>query len=528
MPPSSAARTAAIATPHPAAAAAAREVFLRGGNAIDAAVGAMLGCCVALPGSVGLGGYGGSLVAYLAAEETTIAIDFDSRAPLAYRPERFAGGARAYSEGSLAITVPAVVAGLALALERAGTMTWAAVSEPAIALAECGVTVSLTLNARLEKWAAAADDRSLRALCPEGRVPAAGTTWVQPDMARLLRRLAQDGPEAFYQGEIPRQIVRQVRDSGGILTEDDFARYRPEVVAPLRIRYRGVEVVTAPPPSGGLLSLQMLRTLEQFDLSGLTPWGAEYLHLVAGSARLAWRDRARFVGDPDATAIPIARLLSDDSARERAAEIRRGAIGGPGPRLPAGSPHTVNVVAADAAGNVVSLTATQGALFGSKVVIAGLGLVMGHGMSRFDLTPGSPNAPAAGKRMAHNMSPTVLLDPGGRPWAAVGLPGGPKIVTVTAQLVSGLVDFHASPAQAVTAGRVHVEGEEPLAMSSAVSDAVIEELRARGHAVRRGQETGGPPSEVGGEANALVRDPETGSLAAASQAGDDAALVVPL
>jgi gamma-glutamyltranspeptidase/glutathione hydrolase len=520
-----------VATPHPAAAAAGRDLLLRGGNAVDAAVGAMLACCVATPGMVGLGGYGGSLVAYLANERKTVAIDFDSRAPLAYRPEPFGGERAKYDVGYLSITVPAVVAGLALALERFGTLPWAAVSEPAVALAEGGVPVTAELKAQLDKWATKADPVSRRALFPGGAVPAAGAVWVQRDLAGLLRRLAADGPVAFYQGEIPRAIVRQVRDHGGILAEEDFAGYRPAVVEPLAIEYRGYRVLTPPPPSGGLTSLQILKTLEQFDLSRVKPWGAEYFHLVAEAAKLSWQDRAKFLGDPDATPVPVDRLLSEETARAKAEQIRRGALGERGRVSAPSPPHTVNVLTADAAGTVVSLTATHGYLYGSAVVIDGLGLVLGHGMSRFDLAEGSPNAPAAGKRMFHNMAPTVLLGRAGlrqRPeaCAAVGLPGGPKIVTVTAQLVASLVDFRASPAAAVTAGRVHAEADEPIAVSSAVSDAVIEVLRALGHTVRRGQDVGGPPTEIGGTANALVIDPATGAASAASQAGEDAAVTV--
>src|SRR5438270_10087663 len=153
----------AVASPHPAAAAAAREILLRGGNAIDAAVGAMLACCVATPGAVGLGGYGGSLVAYLANERTTVAIDFDSRAPLAYRPELFGGEWAKYDVGYLSVTVPAVVAGLALALERFGTLPWAAVAGPALALAEGGVPVTAELKRQLDNWAQKSDPLSRRA-----------------------------------------------------------------------------------------------------------------------------------------------------------------------------------------------------------------------------------------------------------------------------------------------------------------------------------------------------------------------------
>jgi gamma-glutamyltranspeptidase / glutathione hydrolase len=514
-------KAAAVATPHPAAAAAAKELLVRGGNAVDAAVGATLACCVAVPGAVGLGGYGGSLVAYLAEKGRAVAIDFDGRAPRAYRPELFGGERPKYELGYLSVSVPAVVAGLELALQHCGTLPWAVVSEPALALAEGGVPVTADLQRQLESWAKKADPVSRRALFPGGAVPTAGAVWGQRDLAELLRRLAAEGPGAFYQGDIPRQIVRQVQDHGGILAEEDFTHYRPAVVEPLAIDYRGHRVLTPPPPSGGLTSLQILKTLEQFELSRLPAGGAEYFHLAAEAAKLAWQDRLQYLGDPNVTPIPVDRLLSEEAAREKAARVRRGGVVQAAASMP--PPHTVNVVTADAAGNVVSLTATHGNLYGSAVAIDGLGLVLGHGMSRFDLAAGSPNAPAAGKRMAHNMAPTILLGPDGRACAAVGLPDGTKIVTVTAQLVVSPVDFRASPTEAVHAGRVHVEADEPVAVSAAVPDAVIEELRARGHTVRRGQDVGGPPDEIGGPANALRIDPDTGAVSAASQAGEGAA-----
>lgn len=521
-------KTAAVATPHPAAAAAASGILAEGGSAVDAAVGAMLVCCVALPGMVGLGGYGGSMVAYLGGPGRTVAIDFDSRAPAAYRSEYFGGEAATYSTGARSVTAPAVVAGLALALERFGTRSWAEVSAPAIALAEQGIAITPELKPTLDAWATKTDAASLHAWFPAGRVPETGSVWVQRDLAALLRRLADEGPSAFYQGEVARTIVRQVRDRGGILAEEDLARCRATVVDPLAIDYRGLRVLTPPPPSGGLTSLQMLRTLERFDVASLEPAGDAYFHLIAEAARYAWRDRQAFLGDPDLVRVPVDRLLSDGTAHDTAVRIRAGAGASGGAPISPSSPHTVNVVAADPAGNVVSMTATLGGLYGSTVVVDGLGLVLGHGMSRFTRSDGSPNAPAAGKRMLHNMAPIVVLDPHGRPRGAVGLPGGTKIVTVSAQLVVALVDFGMTPAQAVHAGRVHVETGEPLAVSSAVTDTVIEALRARGHSVRRGQDSGGLPNEIGGTANALWIDPNSGAVAAASQSGPDAAATVAL
>jgi gamma-glutamyltranspeptidase/glutathione hydrolase len=479
-----------------------------------------------MPGSVGLGGYGGSLVAYLAPRGKMVAVDFDARAPGAYRPETFGGRSQAYETGYLAVTVPAIPAGLDLALKQFGTLPWAVVSEPAIAMAEGGVPVSADLQRELENWSKKTDPVSLRALLPGGTVPDAGTVWVQPDMARLLRRLAEEGPDTFYHGEIPRQIVRQVQENGGILAEADFERYRPEVVEPLFVDYHGSRVFTPPPPSGGLTSLQILRTLEHCPLEQRQAWSAGYFHVFAEAAKRAWQDRAKYLGDPECTPIPVDRLLSEDTARAAAEEIRRGGVArGDGKASPE-APHTVNILTADPAGNVASMTATQGSLYGSLVVIEGLGLVMGHGMSRFDLTEGSPNAPAAGKRMLHNMAPMVLLGHDGQVRGAVGLPGGRKIVTVTAQLVVNLLDFGLAPAAAIRAPRVHVEDDEPVAVSSAVPEAVVEQLRALGHTVRRGQDMGGPPGEIGGVANALWIDPATGEIAVASHAGEAAAMTI--
>jgi gamma-glutamyltranspeptidase/glutathione hydrolase len=516
----------AIATPHPVAAEAGKQILLRGGNAIDAAVGAMLACCVATPGAVGLGGYGGSLIAYIAKDHRTVAIDFDSRAPLDYRSDVFGGDQQRYESGYLSTTVPAVVAGLALALEKFGTQLWADVSQSAIRLADDGITVSLLLKKQLDDFAKKAEAISRRALFPTGAIPSAGAIWRQPDMAQLLKRLAEQGPQSFYQGEIPKTIVRQIRAGGGILAEQDFEQYRPEIVEPLAADYRGYRVLTPPPPSGGLTTLQILSVLERFELSRLEPFGAEHFHLIAEATKLCWQDRLAYFGDPGATPIPVERLLSLETAKEKAARIDRTRV----QRFatsPLPSPnHTANIVVVDREGNVVSITATQGYLYGSQVAINGLGLVMGHGMSRFDAANGSPNAPAPGKRMFHNMAPAILFDSANRPFAAIGLPGGPKIVTVTAQLIISLIDFHASPTTAVSAPRIHIEADEPLAVSATVTEPVVEQLRSLGHTVTRGQTIGGQTDEIGGKANAIVIDAVSHKVTAASQAGEEAALTI--
>jgi gamma-glutamyltranspeptidase/glutathione hydrolase len=270
--------------------------------------------------------------------------------------------------------------------------------------------------------------------------------------------------------------------------------------------------------------LQLMKVLEQFDLSKLAKWSAPYLHLVAEASKLCWQDRHRVLGDPDFVKMPFAELLSEENAAAKAEALRK-QLARTGSPVRDGSAHTSNVSIIDGAGDVVSLTATQGMQFGSRVVIEGLGLVLGHGMGRFDFSRADhPNRPQPGKRMHHNMSPTIVMQ-SGRPFAAVGLPGGTKIITVTAQLLVNLIDFRCTPKETVHAPRVHTDGDEPIAVSGSLAQPAVDELSAMGHQVVRGQSIGGPPNEVAGPANAVVVHAD-GSVEAASSAAADAACVI--
>lgn len=517
--------TASVAAPHPEAARAGQLAIQQGGNAVDAAAAAMLTLCVVMPQQVGLGGYGGSLVLHRAkpapSSSNVVCIDFDTVAPENFRAALYPTEQEA-NIGYLAVTVPAVIAGLALAVKDHGRLPFSAACQYAADLAERGFPVDATYHKQILQWSTRTDPVSRKALFPDA-LPQVGELWVQRDKAKLLRRLAGEGPDAFYRGDIPRTICRQVQAHGGILTENDFASYRPRYVDPLTITYRGNTVYTPPPPSGGLTTFQILKTLEHFDLSSVEPFSADYFHLFAEATKLCWQDRHATAGDPDFVNIPVAKLLSTEHAAAKAAQIRTGSLAFSAPEKPSGA-HTANILVSDPDGNLVSVTATQGWLFGSTVVIDGLGVVLGHGMSRFDYSPSdSPNAPAKGKRPFHNMSPTIVVKDN-QPRFAVGLPGGPKIVTVTAQLLVDLIDFHLSPAATVAAPRIHIETQEPIAASSGVTDATLRALEELGHKTVRGQTVGGPPTEIAGTANALAIDPATRIATAASQAGPTAAL----
>jgi gamma-glutamyltranspeptidase/glutathione hydrolase len=490
MPQQILANTAAVATHHPHGAAAGLEMLRDGGNAVDAAVAAMLALCVVVPGSVGLGGYGGSAVLYLARQRRVVAIDFDSRAPLKYRDGLVTADAQSSYYGARAVTVPAVVAGLDLILREFGTKSWCAASQSAIRLAEVGFAVDSEHRRYLDRCGPKFDPQSLSTLFPAGKLPEIGDCWQQPETSRLLRQLAADGPSTFYEGEIPRAIIHYLRDRGGILTEQDFQSYRPQVVESIQARCRGFDLYTPPPPSGGITSLAIVQTLNHLNLSDIESWSGSYFHLVAEATKLGWLERHRHLGDPDFVDIPLDQLISESKAEERAEKIQTGKIlrGGPSSNP---SPHTSNVIAADKEGNLISVTATQGWMYGSHLVVDGLGLVLNHGMSRFDYVAGHPNAPAAGKRMQHNMSPLIALKDG-RPAFAIGMPGGPKIVSVTSQLALDHLAFGATPAEAIATPRIHTEGDEPLFVSSHMPADVVAELEQIGHQVRHEDDMGGP------------------------------------
>jgi gamma-glutamyltranspeptidase/glutathione hydrolase len=357
------------------------------------------------------------------------------------------------------------------------------------------------------------DPVSRRAYFPNG-VPETGHVWVQRDLAKLIRGLGEVGPGSFYTGDIAKRIARQVHANGGVLSDEDFRDFRAHNVRPLHIDYRGYDLFTPTLPAGGLTTLSILKTLEQFDLSKFEPWGARYIELFAGASNLCWKERFEYFGDPDFVNVPIADLLSEKRAIARAEMLRKG-IATPVSR-PSERPGTVNFVIIDKDRNMISWTATHGGGFGSHVAIEGLGLMLGHGMSRFAFTAPDPNYPAPGKRPQHNMSPLLVLH-GGKPYAALGMPGGRAIVTFTAQMVVNLIDFKAAPQRIVSSPRIHTEGQDPIELSQ-VPKPVVEELRKMGHKVEQVR-------YLGGEANAAIIDPKTGDVEAVASGEPPGVLV---
>lgn len=490
-----------IVCPQPVAAEAGLEVLRAGGNAVDAAVTAAFCQGVLDPQMCGIGGSGMMLVHSPAG--ATEVIEFHARAGSRVRPDMWEGifvkeAADRYNyvvEGGVndagyqSVAVPGTVAGLALALERHGTISWADAIQPAVTLAREGIEVSAALRA---SWTTEMSPDQLpmarriqvtpaarRLYTDDGELKQLGSRLVQAEYAETLEAIARGGPGAFYQGAIAQAIAADFESHGGFITAGDLAGYRAEVSAPLESSYRGLRLLVPPPPAGGLALLQMLNFLEGFDISRLEWPSVEAARLRVEAMGWAFADRARYLADPKFAAVPVASLLANSHAEEgrrRAAAGERFAGA-----QPVESPSTTHVCAVDAAGGAVSLTHTLGS--SSGVVTEGLGFGYNNYLNCFDPRPGRLNSLAPGKTRPTMMVPTLVLR-GDRLHAVVGAPGGTKIVTGVLQTILNLVDHGMTPVEAVSAPRVDYQAESVQAEGRIPID-VVDGLRSAGYRVSR-------------------------------------------
>ena len=508
-----------VAAKTPQATEAGLAMLRAGGNAIDAAVAAAFAAGVAEPWMSGLGG-GGFLVAWLARERRSVVIEYPMISAAAATPAMFplAGGGvtdaflfgwpavidSANVIGHRAVAVPGAVAGLALALERHGTRSLAAALEPAIALADEGVPVTwhTTLTIAKDMANLRRFPETARTFLPHGVPPATveqsrPALIRQPELARTLRQLADEGPRAFYEGALARAIAAHLGEHGSPVTADDLAAYEARETPGLTIDYRGHQVHTVGGPSGGTSLAQTLLMLDRLDLAATGHSTAETLHALAQVFRQAFADRFAWLADPDHVEVPLAALLDPAYAADCVARIdperatppragdraRLGVRHGMPPSMPEylhdGSTTHLGVI--DAEGNAVSLTQTLLSAFGSRVTVPGTGVLLNNGMMWFDPEPGRPNSVAGRKRPLSNMAPAVLTW-NGAAIASVGASGGRRIQNCNAQLVCNLIDFGMGAQEAIEAPRIDAS-TRALAVSIRLAAAVRDRLARMGHNV---------------------------------------------
>ena len=476
-----------ISTAHPLATQAGWEILRAGGNAFDAtvAVAAVLG--VVEPMMSGIGGYGAFLVHDARTHETKF-LDCSGRIPAAVDADVFRPPAPGHLEnrrGAKSVSTPGNINGWTAMLQRHGTMEWSRLFEAAIRLAEEGFVIGEVSAGHIAKEFEKFPPYARAFYGVGGRPLRAGERLVQTDLGRSLRAVAKDGARALHGGELGEAVVRTMRQTGGFVSLEDLRTNRAEWWDPVRIDYRGCQVLAAGSPTNGWNALLRIGIMTRWDLPAIGHNSVDYLHRFAEATKRAYATRLVHAGDPDVSPPPLGRLLSAVfwAAEAAAVDLQRAVPFVPsGPSAATGT-HTTHFVVADAAGNVVSATQTLGDLFGSKVMVEGTGMWLNNSLSYSTFEPkGNPMDVFPGRRKLAGYCP-VMIFRDGRPWAALGTPGGHTIVQTTPQIVMNLIEFGFDMQRAVAAPRLSFIEPALLVVDEAMPAEVRAGLTQRGHKV---------------------------------------------
>ena len=540
------AKKAMVVSVHPEAARVGAEIMRQGGNAVDAAVATGFALAVVHPAAGNIGG-GGFLLLRKANGEVHF-LDFREKAPRAASRDMYLDAQgnvipNASLVGYKAIGVPGSVAGLVYAQKQWGKLSLRQVMLPAIRLAREGVRLTYEeAHAMHYEWNSDTHRDENREFIGDaksvfqrnGNFYTQGEIFRQPELARTLQRIALN-PQDFYKGVMARELADEMKRNGGLITAEDLAAYEVKERQPIRGSYRGYEIISAPPPSsGGITMLEALNVLEGYSLSKLGNRSADGIHLTVEALRRAFFDRAELLGDPDFSQIPVAQLIDkkyaagwrsslDMMRATDSREVRRpsgfGELDRPAalhtPYMGRESNNTTHYSVVDPQGNAVAVTTTLNDSFGSGVIAGKLGFLLNDEMDDFTSKPGVPNlygliqgeanAIAPGKRPLSAMAPTIVLKDG-KLFMVLGSPGGPRIISTVANILMGVIDYGLDIQQAVNAPRFHHQWQpdEIDIESTGISPDTIKLLQARGHKIK--------PDGYWSDGECIAVDQKTGDL----------------
>lgn len=462
-----------VVAPQPEAVEAGVEILMQGGNAVDAVIAGGL-----VQGAVdhqmcGIAGFG-SLLVHRPQDGSVESIDFHGRCPAAVRPDMWEHLLRGETRdgfgfvleggvnniGYQSVTTPGALAAYHLAVERHGTRALADLLQPAIDYAENGFKVRPRTHSY---WTTGEDQGRVKCVdqlafsatgrkmyfTADGEVVPQGTVIRNPDLAATLRTVAEEGIDVFYEGRIARRIDEDMRAHGGLVTADDLGAYRPDILKPLEGSYRGFRFVTNNPPGGGVMLIEMLNILEEFDLKAMGHNSPDYIRVVSEAMKRATIDKDNRVADPKFVDVPLALLTSKDYGRKLARAIRAGEVASV-ERFEKKPQDTTQIVAVDRDGLCATMTHSLGSPSG--VITDGLGFMYNGCMSVFDPRPGRTGSLAAGKARFSGIAPTIMYRDG-RPWLVIGAHGGTQIPMSLLQTILNIVDFNMTMQEAVSAPR---------------------------------------------------------------------------
>lgn len=499
---------AMVVSAHPLASQVGKEIMQKGGNAVDAAIAVQLTLAVVYPGAGNIGG-GGFMVARMADGEVAT-LDYREKAPAAGGRDMYLDDngdviSRLSTRGHLAAGVPGSVAGFEAAHKKFGKLPWADLVQPSIDIAANGWVLTDKeagkLNGNRKNFI------EYNTVAPDFFLAAEDSEWKEgdrvsnPDMARTLERIRDNGRDGFYKGETARLIVEEMKRGGGIISLDDLEKYDAQWREPVKTTYRGYEITSMPPPSsGGIALAQLFQSVEPHDLNSWGFHSEKAVHLIVEAERRAYADRAAHLGDPDFYKVPREGMLKKSYQAERmknfdpnkaslSADVSAGAP------APAESMETTHLSVVDEAGNAVSVTTTLNGGMGSKVFVAGAGFLLNNEMDDFSVKPGIPNmyglvggeanAIQPGKRMLSSMTPSIVSKDG-KLIMVVGTPGGSTIITSVFQTIVNVIDFEMGMQEAVSAPRFHHQWLPDIVVfeKAGMDSTLMNNLEAKGHKFR--------------------------------------------
>jgi len=485
------------------------EILRKGGNAVDAAVAVAIAETLTLPRAGNIGG-GGYMLVYNAKDKSTTAIEYYGQAPLAVTPDLLLDANGKFDRAKVlsfkGVTVPGTVAGLYEAHNRFGKLPWAKLIQPTIDLATKGIVMSddesIALAARKAQMAKDPSGAAAKLYFKKDGSPyQPGDVFKNPDLVWTLKQIQAHGADGFYKGPVAEKIVAAMKANGGIISMEDLASYKANVLAPIWSSYRGYTIAYMPPTSAASSVAEAMNILEQFPVAQYGQGNVATMHLIAEALKIVTVDR-RYSGGTPQWHTPAKGLASKDFAKERAKLISmdRSLDGKTLPPLDPGpyeSRDTTHLAVADKDGNVVTNTYTLSDSFGAHVVAPGTGFLLNNSLGNFDWGSRSSslgNKIEPGKRAQSTISPIIVFKDG-KPWVATGTPGGGTILATMVQMLVNVIDFNLNIAEAAERPRVYQSGADgPLQLEESIPEDQVAGLKAKGHKVERSQIIGSTQS----------------------------------
>jgi gamma-glutamyltranspeptidase/glutathione hydrolase len=482
---------AMVASAHPIASSVGIDILKRGGNAVDAAIAIAFALSMAEPNASGIGG-GGFMMIKMADQKEAVMIDYREMAPgkatSQFYYENDAGFKELTTPGfSTSIGVPGLAACADTALTKFGTMTLSQILQPAIQLARNGIPVSEKLNGMIaENYDKISKYPATSAIYLSEMLPLeAGANLKNEDLAQSFEKLAQQGSDLFSKGDIAKAIVAAVQNQGGIFELSDLQSYQAKIRKPVMGSYRGYQIISAAPTTGGGTHLiELLNIMEGFDVQKLGHNSAQFIHIFTEAMKMVYADKSLNTADPDFYTVPVDSFINKNYAKKLREKIdqKKASFDYAPPEFISPESHsTSHLSIIDEHGNIVALTQSINNFFGSGIVVPGTGILLNDHLSDFDDDPGKPNSIAPHKRPTSSIAPTIILKDG-KPFMSLGTPGGTRIISALAQIIMNVIDFGMSMDDAIESPRVHCL-TKILHVEGRIDRQVIETLKSMGHKI---------------------------------------------